>query len=143
MNGLMQWLASDAWARVVQALLHTLWVGALLAFGLSAVLRRAANPFVRYRACVLALTGVLFGGLIVWAWLETEPARASGAHPAKGVEPAVAATPAVASSSDSIRASGSVPVDSALVFRSSEPVWEAPRPLGLETGIDRGWPGWH
>ncbi len=77
MNTLLQSLASDNWARVVQALFHTLWVGALLALVLGLVLRRTTNPFVRYRACVAALTGVLFGGLVAWAWLEIGPAPLS------------------------------------------------------------------
>jgi len=73
MNTLMQWLGSEAWAHLMQALLHTLWIGALLALGLYAALRRMVNPFRRYRACVGALAALLFGGLAVWAWLQTGP----------------------------------------------------------------------
>lgn len=71
MSTLMDWLGSEAWAHLVQALWHTLWMGALLALALFMVLRRMVSPILRYRCCALALFGVLVGGLLAWAWLET------------------------------------------------------------------------
>lgn len=85
MNPLLQWLASEAWAHVVQALLHTLWIGALLVLGVMALLRRIADPFRRYRCCMAGLGGVLLGGLIAWSVLDahfdapTPPAAAASA----------------------------------------------------------------
>ena len=81
MSTLLQWLGSDSWARVVQALVHTLWIGALLALVVFVVLRRTPNPFVRYRWCMAAMAGVLFGGLVAWAWLGTDAAAKDGPRP--------------------------------------------------------------
>ncbi|MFZ0829178.1 MAG: M56 family metallopeptidase [Verrucomicrobiia bacterium] len=70
MTPLMHWFASDGWRHSVEALLQTLWIGAVLAGVLLLALRRSTNPFVRYWCCILALTGVLVGGLGSWTYLE-------------------------------------------------------------------------
>ncbi|HYG36631.1 MAG TPA: hypothetical protein VEC99_17690, partial [Clostridia bacterium] len=74
MNALLQWLASEAWAQVVEALLHTLWIGGLAVAGLFLILRKKTDPVVRYRWCVGALFAVVLGGVVAWAVLQYEPA---------------------------------------------------------------------
>ena len=66
MNGLLEMFAGDGWAHVVQALLHTLWIGAVLAVGLAGVLRVAVRPHLRYRWCFGAMLGILVGGMVAW-----------------------------------------------------------------------------
>ncbi len=87
MNLLLQTLASEQWGFVVKALLHTLWLGGLIAGGLYFVLRGKIDPVRRYRWCVGSLLAVVFGGIVAWALLQRPPR----------VDPAsVAATPAPA-----------------------------------------------
>jgi beta-lactamase regulating signal transducer with metallopeptidase domain len=70
MNSLLQVFTSPAWAHLVKALLHTLWIGAIFALLLALLLRRSSNPFLRYRLCLAALLATLFGGLISWSTLN-------------------------------------------------------------------------
>ncbi|MBA4148595.1 MAG: carboxypeptidase regulatory-like domain-containing protein [Verrucomicrobia bacterium] len=75
MNALWETLASDSWSHVIQALLHTLWIGGVATLGLFVVLRRAVRPEVRYRWCVAAMTFVFLGGLIAWGVLQEQASR--------------------------------------------------------------------
>ena len=77
---ILQWLAAPEWARLVQALLHTLWQGALFAVLLGQVLRRTRDPAWRYRSALAALAAILLSGLITWAALM--PAAAPRSDPA-------------------------------------------------------------
>jgi beta-lactamase regulating signal transducer with metallopeptidase domain/protocatechuate 3,4-dioxygenase beta subunit len=72
MNVLMHWLSADDWRCVVQALLHTLWQGALAGLVLWFALKRVVNPVTRHRLCLLALAGVLLAGLCTWAVLDSQ-----------------------------------------------------------------------
>jgi beta-lactamase regulating signal transducer with metallopeptidase domain/protocatechuate 3,4-dioxygenase beta subunit len=78
---ILQWLASPEWAQIVKALLHTLWLGALIALVLALVLRRVSNPMARYRCSMAALMAVVVAGLISWSW----PSRTDAAMPAQKV----------------------------------------------------------
>lgn len=78
---ILQWLAAPEWARLVEALLHTLWQGAILAVGLGVVLRRVHQPVWRYRFSLLALGTVMLSGLITWAVLMHPSAPISAAAP--------------------------------------------------------------
>jgi beta-lactamase regulating signal transducer with metallopeptidase domain len=69
---LMHWLASSTWMHIVEALLHTLWVGALVTAAVFIVLRRTANPVVRYWCSMLGLAGILMAGVIGWAVLDAQ-----------------------------------------------------------------------
>jgi beta-lactamase regulating signal transducer with metallopeptidase domain len=73
MNSLLQSLASEEWACVVKALLHTLWLGGLAAGGLFFVLRGKSEPVTRHRCCVAALFAVVLGGIAAWAVLQQRP----------------------------------------------------------------------
>jgi beta-lactamase regulating signal transducer with metallopeptidase domain len=73
MNSLLQVFTSPSWAHLVKALLHTLWIGAIFALLLALLLRRSANPFLRYQLCLAALLAILFGGLISWSALNQKP----------------------------------------------------------------------
>jgi beta-lactamase regulating signal transducer with metallopeptidase domain/uncharacterized GH25 family protein len=64
------WLASPEWATVVQALLHTLWQGAIIAVALGLALRRLRQPGARYRCALAALAAVLLAGIVTWAFLN-------------------------------------------------------------------------
>lgn len=66
---ILQWLASPEWAQIVKALLHTLWLAALIALVLGLALRRVSNPMARYRCSMAALVSVVAAGLIAWALL--------------------------------------------------------------------------
>ena len=90
MNLLLQWLASEQWASVVQALLHTLWLGGLAAGGLYLILRGKTEPGTRYRWCVGALAAVVLGGIVAWAVLQPHP---TAGHPANATTTTVAAPP--------------------------------------------------
>jgi len=89
---ILQWLAAPEWARLVQALLHTLWQGALFAVLLGQVLRRTRDPAWRYRSALAALAAILLSGLITWAALM--PAAAPRNDPAS-VPALTVAAPAV------------------------------------------------
>ena len=93
MNPLLQSLASPAWSHLVQALLHTLWLGGLAAGGLYFVLRGKIDPGTRYRWCVGALLAVALGGMVAWAVLQQRPA--AGPPPAAATPAAAEAAPAV------------------------------------------------
>ena len=71
MSALMQTLASAGWSEVVQALLHTLWEGAVIALVLFIALKRVVNPVRRHRLCLAALAGILAAGLCTWAVLNS------------------------------------------------------------------------
>ena len=91
MNLLLQSLASEEWAYVVKALLHTLWIGGLAAGGLCFALRGKTDPVARYRWCVGALFAVVLGGIVAWAVLQQRP---TVGHPSSAVTPTVVAAPA-------------------------------------------------
>ena len=90
---ILQWLAAPEWARLVEALLHTLWQGAILAVGLGIVLRRVHQPVWRYRFSLIALGAVMLSGLITWAVLMHPSAPAGSAVPAADAAGMVAPTP--------------------------------------------------
>jgi beta-lactamase regulating signal transducer with metallopeptidase domain len=74
MNTLTQFLSSESTARLVTALLHTLWQGTLIAGILYVALRRtpAQRAETRYALAVLALAGIVLAGLVTWAWLDLD-----------------------------------------------------------------------
>ena len=84
MNLLLQSLASEEWAYVVKALLHTLWLGGLAAGGLFFVLRGKSEPVTRHRWCVGALLAVVLGGIVAWAMMLPQPAVG---HPSSAMTP--------------------------------------------------------
>lgn len=90
---ILQWLAAPEWARLVEALLHTLWQGAILAVGLGLVLRRVHQPVWRYRFSLFALGTVILSGLITWAVLMHPSAPATATALVVGTAPLVAPTP--------------------------------------------------
>jgi beta-lactamase regulating signal transducer with metallopeptidase domain len=98
MNLLLQSLASEEWAYVVKALLHTLWLGGLAAGGLYFVIRGRTDPVTRYRWCVGALLAVVFGGMVAWAVLERRP---EVVHSSSATIPMEVAAPASAMSASS------------------------------------------
>src|SRR6478672_8483997 len=85
MNTLLHALASNAWIHLVHALLHTLWLGALITVALWVLLRRTTDPITRYRWCLAALIGLLLSGLVAWAFLQQQPMRSVQAAPAPSV----------------------------------------------------------
>ncbi len=102
MNLLLQSLASEQWACVVKALLHTLWLGGLAAGGLYWVLRGKTDPGRRYRWCVGALLAVVLGGMVAWAVLQGRPiGQSSSATSAAAVK---APTAGVVASSPNVAA---------------------------------------
>ena len=87
------WLDTPAWQPLVQALLHTLWQGALTNGGLFLALRPipAHRANLRYGLSTAALALVLLLGLSSWALLDTpRPSAANTTH--EGSLPAVAVT---------------------------------------------------
>jgi beta-lactamase regulating signal transducer with metallopeptidase domain/uncharacterized GH25 family protein len=72
-NPIWQTLASQEWAAVVKALLHTLWIGAACAVAVYFILRKLSSPRVRYATCVAALLVVVFGGVVAWALSGNNP----------------------------------------------------------------------
>jgi beta-lactamase regulating signal transducer with metallopeptidase domain len=99
MNQLLHSLATEEWAYLVKALLHTLWVGGLVSGGLCLVLRRKTDPVTRYRCCVSALLAVVLSGIVAWAVLECRPVAD---HP-----PEVMTATAIAQGSGGLAASSS------------------------------------
>jgi beta-lactamase regulating signal transducer with metallopeptidase domain/Flp pilus assembly secretin CpaC len=85
-NPLLRWLTSPEWAHVVGALLHSLWLGAIVALALAVLMRRLTNPLTRYRCALSALGVIGIAGLVTWAVLN---APNSAPHPitAKAIEP--------------------------------------------------------
>ncbi len=73
-HAVLQWLASESWSEIVQALLHSLWEGAIVAVVLFLILRRTVNPVTRHRCCLLAMAAVLLMGLCTWAALDSRRA---------------------------------------------------------------------
>ncbi len=71
-HAVLQWLASESWSEIVQALLHSLWEGAIVAAVLFLILRRAVNPVTRHHCCLLAMAAVLLMGLCTWAVLDSQ-----------------------------------------------------------------------
>ncbi len=90
---ILQWLAAPEWARLVEALLHTLWQGAILAVGLGLMLRRVHEPVWRYRFSLVALGAVMLSGLITWAVLMHPAASPGSAAPAADTAAVIAPTP--------------------------------------------------
>ncbi len=74
MDIIITFLSGDPMARLVTALLHTLWQGTLIAGILYVVLRRtpARRAETRYAFAALALAGIVLAGLITWAWLDLD-----------------------------------------------------------------------
>jgi beta-lactamase regulating signal transducer with metallopeptidase domain/uncharacterized GH25 family protein len=74
MNTFFQFLSSDSTARLITALLHTLWQGTLIAGILYIFLRRtpAGHAQTRYAFATLALAGIVLAGLMTWAWLDLD-----------------------------------------------------------------------
>ncbi len=74
MNIFIYILSSDTMARLVTALLHTLWQGTLIAGLLYLFLRQtsARRAETRYILATLALAGIVLAGLITWAWLDLD-----------------------------------------------------------------------
>ena len=89
LDGLMQSLASPGWSEVVQALLHTIWEGAIVAAVLFFILRRTVNPITRHRCCLLAMAAVVLLGLCTWAVLDSRRT----VHPSTAVLAASVASP--------------------------------------------------
>ncbi len=93
MNTLLSWLGTSGWMHIVLALLHTLWMGGVIAIAVFAILRRSGNPLTRYRCSMLGLIAVLCGAIVAWAVLETPPgagAQVDSAGEGDRVEPAQA-----------------------------------------------------
>jgi beta-lactamase regulating signal transducer with metallopeptidase domain/uncharacterized GH25 family protein len=67
-------------------LLHTIWIGGVVAGSLYFVLRQRTDPDSRYRWCVGALVTVVAGGIVAWAVLQKQPAAF---HPADLTKPSV------------------------------------------------------
>ncbi|NRB73469.1 MAG: carboxypeptidase regulatory-like domain-containing protein [Verrucomicrobiales bacterium] len=61
-------LGLDFWQALVPALLHTLWVGAVSALGLAAILRwlPASRGCLRYVFSLVGMLVVVMGGLVAW-----------------------------------------------------------------------------
>jgi beta-lactamase regulating signal transducer with metallopeptidase domain len=93
MNSLLQSLASEEWALVVKALLHTLWLGGIVAGGLYFILRGKIDPVARYRWCVGALLAVVLGGIVAWAMLQPQPQPVVD-HPSIAMTSVAVAAPA-------------------------------------------------
>jgi hypothetical protein len=74
---LLELLSNRAWERLVMALLHTLWQGALVALVMSVVLRRmpARLSNGRYFVALAAQIAVLLAGLLTWSLLEDARTR--------------------------------------------------------------------
>ena len=90
---ILQWLAAPEWARLVEALLHTLWQGVILAVGLGLVLRRVHQPVWRYRFSLIALGAVMLSWLITWAVLMHPAASPGSAAPAVDTAAVITPTP--------------------------------------------------
>src|SRR5436190_12148602 len=70
MNPLLHRLTSPEWTHVVGALLHSLWQAAVIAIVLALIMRRLANPVMRYRCALISLGLVVIAGLVTWAVLN-------------------------------------------------------------------------
>lgn len=81
MNSLLSWLNSAGWNTLVEALLHSLWQGAILCGMLALLLQKAKTPTVRYWACITALGLMGLGVLITWNILYLPSELSSTAQP--------------------------------------------------------------
>ncbi|HLP76925.1 MAG TPA: M56 family metallopeptidase, partial [Candidatus Paceibacterota bacterium] len=79
MNHLLQQLAGSGWTQVVNALLHTLWQGAILSVALGIAFRRLTAPTLRYRCGLAALVAIFAGGLLTWAVLNSSDVKPTAA----------------------------------------------------------------
>lgn len=70
----LNFLSGEEWARLVHALLHSLWIGALLAAGLAIVLKAvpARRTDLRYGIAVAAMAMMLVGVLTAWVVLDKD-----------------------------------------------------------------------
>ncbi len=93
--------AEPSWGLLVEALLHTLWQGALISVLLALALRwsRGGRRRTRYALAIASQFGVLLAGLMTWAWLE----------PPRYFEPMAMQQPHAALPSSSIAGSTWVP----------------------------------
>ncbi len=68
------------WSSLVTGLLHTLWIGALLALVAVGVLRSVAtrHPELRHAVCLVALAATLFGGFVAWGVAAYQSSDESG-----------------------------------------------------------------
>ena len=68
---LLSFLDSEKWTPLAEALLHSVWQGALVAFLLFLHLRvvPAKKPQLRYAGAIAAMVSVLIGGFVTWAYL--------------------------------------------------------------------------
>lgn len=98
----LAYLSNDAWARLVHALLHSLWIGTLLAAGLAAALWLipARRTGLRYGLAVAAMA-VLFVAVLV-AWVVSDGklvSRKTASVPAAVMAVQTAGSPTTATSS--------------------------------------------
>jgi beta-lactamase regulating signal transducer with metallopeptidase domain len=92
MNPLLHWLNAPEWTQLVAALLHSLWQGALLAILLAVLLRRLAQPRLRYYASLGTLGILVLASIITWAVLTAPKTNAPVAPATLATESAVAPT---------------------------------------------------
>ena len=76
MNSILYWFATPEWTQVVEALLHSLWQGALVAGVMALLLRKLTDPVLRYRASLVALATVVAAGILTWALINNSPSSA-------------------------------------------------------------------
>jgi beta-lactamase regulating signal transducer with metallopeptidase domain/Flp pilus assembly secretin CpaC len=95
-NALLHWFAAPEWSQVVKTLLHSLWQGVLIAAMLALVMRRVANPHLRYRLALLTLVMIPASGILTWAAMNS-PNRSL---PVPAVQPAPVETALVAAPSE-------------------------------------------
>jgi beta-lactamase regulating signal transducer with metallopeptidase domain len=141
MNPLLQSLASEQWAFLVKALLHTLWLGGLAAGGLYLVLRGKTDPVSRCRWCAGALFAVVFCGIVAWAFLERRPAgglpsdaatSSAIAAPMHGAPVSVTLAPPPANVASSLRLDRATP---------GQPAGPRPGSVASSLRLDRATPG--
>jgi beta-lactamase regulating signal transducer with metallopeptidase domain len=92
MNPLLHWLNAPEWTQLVAALLHSLWQGALLAILLAVLLRRLAQPRLRYYASLGTLGILVLASIITWAVLTAPKTNAPVAPATLATESAAAPT---------------------------------------------------
>jgi beta-lactamase regulating signal transducer with metallopeptidase domain len=92
MNPLLHWLNAPEWTQLVAALLHSLWQGALLAILLAVLLRRLAQPRLRYYASLGTLGILVLASIITWAVLTAPKTNAPVPPATLATESAVAPT---------------------------------------------------
>lgn len=87
MSTLLHWLTSPEWALIVRALLHSLWLGALIAVAIALGLRRMASPTARYRLALTGLGAVLLLTAVTWGVLNAPKPSAPLPAPVPVTEP--------------------------------------------------------